>query len=94
MLGRLREFLVFGIEAVQFMIGKVLDINEAIRSPLHGGDDLVKFKLNRSHFFVLTVLNQEDDQERDDGRAGVDDKLPGIGEMKQRSSDDPNQNHT
>lgn len=38
---------------------------------------------------VLTLLNQEDHQERDDGGPGVDNKLPAIGVVKYRPGHDP-----
>ena len=38
---------------------------------------------------VLRVLDQEDHQERNDGRAGVDDELPRIGIMEGRTERGP-----
>ena len=38
---------------------------------------------------VLRALDQEHHQERDDRRAGVDDELPGVREMKDRTEDRP-----
>ena len=43
--------------------------------------------MHRFGVAVLRVLNQEDHQESDDGGGGVDDQLPGIGEMKSRAGD-------
>ena len=39
----------------------------------------VEFHLDRGAVAVLRVLDQENHQEGDDGRAGVDDELPGVG---------------
>ena len=47
------------------------------------------------HYFrvvILCILNQEYHQERDDGCAGVDNKLPGIGKTKHRPRHRPNDN--
>jgi hypothetical protein len=41
---------------------------------------------------VLGILNQKHHEESDNGGAGVDDELPGIGEMKGRPGDSPDDN--
>ncbi len=38
---------------------------------------------------VLGVLNNEDHQESDDGRPGVDDELPSVREMEHRAGNGP-----
>lgn len=48
--------------------------------------------MNGFSIAVLSVLNQKNHQERDDGCAGVDYQLPGVGEMKYRSSSQPYRN--
>ena len=47
--------------------------------------------MDRFCIAVLSVLNQKYHQERDDGRCGVDDQLPRIGEMKHRPGQEPNE---
>ena len=56
-------------------------------------DQLVELDLNSLGVPVLRVLDQEDHQERDDGRSRVDDELPGIAESEERSGDDPDQDN-
>ena len=41
-------------------------------------DQLVKFQLHRRTVPILSVLDQEHHEERDDGRAGIYNQLPGI----------------
>jgi len=40
---------------------------------------------------ILGVLNQKYHEEGDDGRGGVDDQLPSVGEVKRRAGEDPNE---
>ncbi len=49
--------------------------------------------MHRFGVAVLSVLDQEHHQKSDDGRGGVDDELPGIGKMKSRAGEQPNQNY-
>jgi hypothetical protein len=53
-------------------------------------DQLVTFQLHGSTVPILCVLDQEHYQERNDGRAGIYDQLPGIAEPKQRAASSPN----
>lgn len=54
-------------------------------------DQFVQFDLDRLSVLVLGVLDQEDHQEGHDGRGGIDDELPGVAVVEQRSSGDPDQ---
>src|SRR5207244_13288621 len=42
---------------------------------------------------ILGVLNQKYHEEGDNGRGGVYDQLPGVGEMKCRTGEQPDGNH-
>jgi hypothetical protein len=53
-------------------------------------NQFVKFDLNSFCVTILGVLNQKNHQEGDDGRSGIDNKLPGIAEVKDWSGYDPN----
>ena len=57
-------------------------------------NQLIKFDLNGRTVTVLRVLNQKNHKESDDGGAGVNDELPGVGEAEQRAADSPNDNDT
>ena len=50
--------------------------------PALAADQLIELEMDRLGVAVLRVLDQEDHQERDDRRAGVDHELPRIGELK------------
>jgi hypothetical protein len=54
-------------------------------------DQLVKFQLHRGTVPILSVLDQEHHEERDDGRAGIYNQLPGIAEGEYRAGGSPNQ---
>src|SRR5918994_2928823 len=54
-------------------------------------DQLVKFQLHRHTVPILSVLDQEHHEERDDGRAGIYNQLPGIAEGEYRAGSSPNQ---
>lgn len=52
-------------------------------------DEFIKLHLDGNAVSVLGILNEEDHEEGDDGRSGIDDELPGIAEMKHRTGDQP-----
>jgi hypothetical protein len=45
-------------------------------------DQLIELGLYRGAVAILGILDQEDHQERDDGRARIDDELPGVGKVE------------
>ena|SRR5438874_13667466 len=49
--------------------------------------------MNSFGISVLGVLNQEYHEKGDDGRGGVDDQLPSVGEMKSGAGEEPDGNH-
>jgi hypothetical protein len=57
---------------------------------VYGSDKFVEFELHGSTVPILCVLDQEYHKERNDGRAGINDQLPGIAEPKQRAASSPN----
>src|SRR6266404_3919623 len=78
----LADALKLFFEFFQILVGKVFKIDQFVSCALQCADDLVKLQLKCFGIAVLRVLNEEHHQERDDGRARVDNELPGIGEMK------------
>src|SRR6266404_5186278 len=70
------------LEFFQILVGKVFKIDKFVSRAFECADDFVQLQLKCFGIAVLRVLNEEHHQERDDGRAGVDNELPGIGEMK------------
>ena len=49
--------------------------------------------MNSFGISVLGVLNQEYHEKGDNGRGGVDDQLPSVGEMKSGAGEEPDGNH-
>jgi len=70
----------------------VLDADEGVLCRA-GANQLVEFRLNGGTLAILAILDQKDHQKRDDRRAGIDDELPSIGEVKHgpRRAPDHNQ---
>ena len=79
------------VKILQLLFGEIFDGGETVLGALHRNDQLVELELNRLRVAVLGVLDEEHHQKGDDGRAGVDDELPGVAEVKQRPGDGPNQ---
>lgn len=59
---------------------------------LCGANQFVEFELDGFSVSVLCVLNQKHHQKGHDGGACIDDQLPSVAEVKQRTCDEPNPN--
>src|SRR5690606_15735650 len=81
----LRRLFALLPERLDFLFGKVLDADEGV-FPLADADQFVELGLQGGAVAVLRVLDEEHHQEGDDGGAGVDDELPGIGEAEERAA--------
>ena len=90
-LGSLAHPLELFLEFLQFFIGKILEIDELIARVFDCSNQFVQFQMNCFGIAVLRVLNQKHHQEGDNGRGGIYDQLPSIGEMKRRAGEDPNE---
>jgi len=64
-------------EFVDVAFAQMFDADVSIPA-LADANQFVKLGVKRRGVPVLGVLNQEDHEECDDGRAGIDDQLPGI----------------
>src|SRR6185369_1101453 len=84
-----RDRLEPGDDERQLARRQVLDADELVARMADGADQLVELGLDRRSVAVLRVLDEEDHQERDDGRAGVDDQLPGVRIVEQRPGHEP-----
>ena len=78
-----------GFDALQVVGLQLLEIEQRVPRALGHADQLVELDLQRVGVAVLGVLDQEHHQEGDDGRAGVDDELPGVAEAEDRPADRP-----
>ena len=54
-----------------------------------GADQLVQLEMKSLRIPVLSVLDQKNDQKCHDGRSGIDDELPGVRKMKERTARRP-----
>src|SRR5207245_2395705 len=90
-LGSLAHAPKLCFELLKLLVGKVLEIDEFIARVFDCANEFVQFQMNRFGVAVLRVLNQKHHQKSDDGRGGVDDQLPRIGEMKSGASHEPDE---
>jgi len=77
------------MQSFKFTLAKALDVDEAIARALEGGNNFVELKLDGEGVLVLSALDEKDHQEGNDSRSGVDDELPGVGEIKERPCNQP-----
>jgi hypothetical protein len=76
-------------ELFQILVRKLFKIHKFISRAFDGANNLIKFQMNGFGIAVLGVLNQKHHEEGNNRRSGVDDELPGVGEMKSRPSEAP-----
>src|SRR3954469_615186 len=60
-------------DAVELLLLELFEVEQHVVAALREADQLVELHLDRFRVAVLRVLDEEHHQERDDGRAGVDD---------------------
>ena len=77
---------------LKFTVGQMLYADKIVARPFNRADQFVKLGLYRRAIAVLLVLNEENHQECNDGRAGIDHQLPCIRKMEYRAGRRPNQN--
>ena len=65
----------------------MLDVDHLVLRLVDGLDDFVQLQMNGAGVAILRVLDQEHHEEGDDGRAGIDDELPGIRVVEVRARD-------
>jgi len=80
-------------EFLKLFVRKLLEIDKLIARVFDRTNQFVQFEMHCFSVTVLRVLNQKYHQKRDDGRGGVNDELPGVGKMKDRSRQEPNKDH-
>ena len=80
---------VFLVDGVEFSVAQLLNVHHLVLRFIDRIDQLVEFQVDGARVTVLRVLNDEDHEGRDDGRTGVDDQLPGVGVVKDRAGERP-----
>ena len=88
--GMTADAFEFTLEPIEFFVAQALEVHEARAGTAHAAEQFIEFQLEGLGIAVLSVLNQEHHEERDDRGAGVDHKLPGIGEMEHGTEPGPN----
>eukprot|EP01037_Dinobryon_pediforme_P014981 gene14980-15119_t len=71
------------------LVAELVEPEQSVAGVLVGADELVELELDHPRVPVLRVLQQEHHQEGDDGGAGVDDELPGVGILEIGAADPP-----
>ncbi len=56
-------------------------------------NDFIELEVDGASIPILRVLNEEDDQERNDRGGGIHDEMPGVGEMKVGAGKSPEENN-
>ena len=88
----LRAFLQRGKllrESFEILLRQFFAIVEMVARTAQGADEFVELEMHGFGVAILCALDEEDHDEGDDGRAGVDDELPSVGEMEQRPGESP-----
>jgi hypothetical protein len=75
---------------VQLVVRHVFDADKGIVGAAYA-DKFVKLDLDGGCIRILRVLNQKHHQEGDDRRPCIDDELPSVGETKERTAGNPDQ---
>ena len=74
----LANLLVLVGEFLQFIVREMLDVDHLVLRLVDRLDDLVQLQMTGAGVAILRVLDQEHHEERDDGRAGINDELPRV----------------
>ena len=77
------------LETFQRVLVQVFATDEPIAGTRLRCQELVQLEVNGNAVLVLSMLNQEDHQEGDDRRAGVDDELPRFRKPEPWTADGP-----
>ena len=80
--GHLDQLLIVRVKRVEFLFGKIFDIDQSIARAFQRRNYFIELNVNRLRVLVLCALNKKDHQEGDDRGAGVDYKLPRVREVK------------
>src|SRR5438445_10618026 len=65
-------------EAGEIFVGTFFQLDKFISSALQRANDFVEFQMSRFGIAVLRILNEEDHQESNNCRSGINNELPAI----------------
>lgn len=80
------------LQLFQVFVRKFFNVDKFIARIFEGTDELIEFQLGCLGIAVLRVLNKEDHEKSDNGRASINDELPGIRKMEDRTGGGPRNN--
>jgi oligopeptide/dipeptide ABC transporter ATP-binding protein len=87
---RLASEIQIGLpQLVEIRFLELLEIQQLVTRMADRADQFVQLHLRGFGVLVLRALNQEDHEEGDDRGAGIDDELPGIAVVEQRTGHRP-----
>ena len=81
------------LKAFEILFLQIFRIQNAIICTLQRANDLIQFELDGFAVAILCALNKKDHQKCDNGGAGINNKLPGVAEVEERSTDGPDEHH-
>src|SRR5690349_5843221 len=86
LLAKARKFL---LHLLKRFVGHLIQIDKAGAGAFHAAQELIELERHDPRVPVLAVLDEKYQQERDDGRAGIDDELPSVRVAEERARDAP-----
>src|SRR5262249_46365181 len=75
-----RKLMVVPSKDLEVLLREILHIDQAVAGAAQRRHDLVQLQFESAGLLVLAALDEEDHQECDDRRPGVDDELPRVRE--------------
>ncbi|TSC97424.1 MAG: Uncharacterized protein Greene101449_1208, partial [Candidatus Peregrinibacteria bacterium Greene1014_49] len=82
-----RELLITVFDRHQFF-----KIHEGIVCVAIAADEFIELHLHRNAIAVLSVLNEKNHEEGNDGGSGIDHELPSVAETEHRTGEKPRDN--
>ena len=76
-------------ELLELLLFQILQIEQGVVCPFGDANELIELDLESLGITVLSALNQEHHEKRDDGRARVDHELPRVRVMEETSGRGP-----
>src|SRR3990170_9013198 len=84
--GALGDFDELGFHSIQFLLGKIFQVNHGILGLANRADNFIQLDLQRQTIAILTVLNDEHHKEGAYRGSRIDYHLPAIREAEIRTA--------
>ena len=76
-------------EVIELRVRKIFQVKQFIAGALAHPDQFIELEMERRAVAVLCILDEKHHQKSNNGGSCVDDQLPGVRVVKQRTSDRP-----